>query len=514
MNSATRQLRLHLRNWRLILASFWVPIFLLVPMAIFVTHRTQAPNGLTLMTLIGLICSAAFFLATAQQEMLHRSFTFLLPGFRRSLLTNQVAGIAISWVGTLVLTMLLPVAGDVAPGNFLHAWSFGCLAASLFALVLLLVFRFPYSSWLPFNAVWMLFLVMRFWVRIPGEAIIRVLDQSAVITAVTALIVYLVIRNMGDPNLHRVIIERPYISIVDLKNSAKIEQFKQARALQKGGSVAGMRPFAGLLGWAAEKTARAMAAGRHSAGLVWEAVYLQLATGIPRSRVRLSLLILVVPVFALVMGYLDSRISSRDDTGLVGWFPGLVFTVSYYPALAFAYIKTIDPNNGFATTNYVFVDLTATPIEWADYSLSLAIDVGLIEGAQPQFFQIGFSNTATLYEASANFYDNVVLEIDTVSDVPNTLLSGSALGQNYPNPFNPSTRIDFSLEKAGSVELSVYDVAGRKVASLEQGNLDAGNHHVVWNGKTDAGDPAPTGRYNYVLRTAAGQTARSMILLK
>ncbi len=181
---------------------------------------------------------------------------------------------------------------------------------------------------------------------------------------------------------------------------------------------------------------------------------------------------------------------------------------------AFAYIKTIDPNNGFATTNYIFVDLTATPIEWAGYSLSLAIDVGLIEGAQPQFFQIGFSNTATLYEASANFYDNVVLEIDTVSDVPNTLLSGSALGQNYPNPFNPSTRIDFSLEKAGSVELSVYDVAGRKVASLEQGNLDAGNHHVVWNGKTDAGDPAPTGRYNYVLRTAAGQTARSMILLK
>ena len=72
MNSAARQLRLHLRNWRLILASFWVPVFLLAPMAIFVTQRTQAPNGLTLMTLIGLICSAAFFLATAQQEMLHR----------------------------------------------------------------------------------------------------------------------------------------------------------------------------------------------------------------------------------------------------------------------------------------------------------------------------------------------------------------------------------------------------------------------------------------------------------
>ena len=89
------------------------------------------------------------------------------------------------------------------PATCLHAWSFGCLAASLFALVLLLVFRFPYSSWLPFNAIWFMFLVMRFWVHLPGEAVTRVLDQSALITAATGLIVYLVIRNMSSPNLHR-----------------------------------------------------------------------------------------------------------------------------------------------------------------------------------------------------------------------------------------------------------------------------------------------------------------------
>ncbi len=184
------------------------------------------------------------------------------------------------------------------------------------------------------------------------------------------------------------------------------------------------------------------------------------------------------------------------------------------PSTAFAFIKTIDPNNSYATTNFVLVDLSATSVDWDGYSLSLTIDAGLIVGAMPHLFQIGFYNTSTLYESSGNFYDNIVLEIDTVSDVPNTLLPGSDLGQNYPNPFNPSTRIDFSLEKAGSVELSVYDVAGRKVANLHQGSLDAGNHHVTWNGQTDAGAPAPTGRYSYVLRTANGQTSRSMVLLK
>ena len=62
--------------------------------------------------------------------------------------------------------------------------------------------------------------------------------------------------------------------------------------------------------------------------------------------------------------------------------------------------------------------------------------------------------------------------------------------------------------------MSVFDLAGRRVATLHRGELGAGEHHVIWNGKTDSGAAAAAGQYRYVLKTADGQVARSMVLLK
>ena len=178
---------------------------------------------------------------------------------------------------------------------------------------------------------------------------------------------------------------------------------------------------------------------------------------------------------------------------------------------ALAFIKTLDPMSGYATTNLVTVDMTAVPDTWGGYSLTLPIDASLVG----QLFQFGFANTATFYQGSAIFYDNIVFEQDDLSSVPDAeALAGATLGRNYPNPFNPSTRIDFSLEKAGHAELSVYDMAGRLVATLHDGALAAGPHQVTWTGTTNAGTAAPSGRYSYVLRTATGSLAGAMTLLK
>lgn len=70
---------------------------------------------------------------------------------------------------------------------------------------------------------------------------------------------------------------------------------------------------------------------------------------------------------------------------------------------ALAFIKTIDPNNGFATTNFISVDMTAIPTTWGTYSIELLIDAGLVD----QILQFGFSARATDYEPSGVFYDNV-----------------------------------------------------------------------------------------------------------
>jgi len=175
-----------------------------------------------------------------------------------------------------------------------------------------------------------------------------------------------------------------------------------------------------------------------------------------------------------------------------------------------AFIKTLNPAAGWALTNYVFADMTTIPETWSNYSISLAIDASLVG----QVFQIGFLNTATFFQPSGVFYDNVDLHEGTTSSVPVATLPGAELRQNFPNPFNPSTRIDFTLERAGSVELSVFDLAGRRVATLRQGALAAGDHHVVWDGRSDGGAPLPAGQYRYVLATAEGRVARSMVLVK
>ncbi|MBK7702255.1 MAG: hypothetical protein IPI34_04845 [bacterium] len=64
------------------------------------------------------------------------------------------------------------------------------------------------------------------------------------------------------------------------------------------------------------------------------------------------------------------------------------------------------------------------------------------------------------------------------------------LAQNAPYPFNPSTVIRFSLPQAGPVSLRIYDVRGRQVRSLVEGNREAGAHSVVWDGRDDRGGNA------------------------
>jgi hypothetical protein len=155
--------------------------------------------------------------------------------------------------------------------------------------------------------------------------------------------------------------------------------------------------------------------------------------------------------------------------------------------------------------------MTSIPTTWGGYYLGISIDASL-EG---QALQFGFLNTATNYEGSGVFYDNVSFHFHSVVGIPDGLATiSTALGQNYPNPFNPRTQIDFALDRPGSVDVSVFDLAGRRVATLKQGELEAGPHHVIWDGRTDSGDPAASGLYRYVLKTASGQVSRNMMLLK
>jgi flagellar hook assembly protein FlgD len=53
--------------------------------------------------------------------------------------------------------------------------------------------------------------------------------------------------------------------------------------------------------------------------------------------------------------------------------------------------------------------------------------------------------------------------------------------QNYPNPFNPKTAIGYQLSAVSTVELSIYNLLGQKVATLVSGKQAAGQHQIEWD---------------------------------
>ncbi len=75
---------------------------------------------------------------------------------------------------------------------------------------------------------------------------------------------------------------------------------------------------------------------------------------------------------------------------------------------AVAFIKTLNPAAGYATTNFITADMTSTPAGWTGYQLSITIDASLVG----QILQIGFANTASNYEGSGVFYDNIYFYVD------------------------------------------------------------------------------------------------------
>jgi hypothetical protein len=86
---------------------------------------------------------------------------------------------------------------------------------------------------------------------------------------------------------------------------------------------------------------------------------------------------------------------------------------------ALAFIKTLDPNAGWATTNFITVDMTNTAATWTDYMLE--IDVAGMDG---QILQFGFSSTAANYEPCGVFYDNVAFSPNGVVATDEISLDG------------------------------------------------------------------------------------------
>ncbi len=83
------------------------------------------------------------------------------------------------------------------------------------------------------------------------------------------------------------------------------------------------------------------------------------------------------------------------------------------------------------------------------------------------------------------------------------------LYQNYPNPFNPSTTIKYSIPQASFVTLKIYDILGREVTSLVNGDKPAGTYNVEFRGSN-----LSSGVYFYRLQAGSFTQTKKFILMK
>jgi len=109
------------------------------------------------------------------------------------------------------------------------------------------------------------------------------------------------------------------------------------------------------------------------------------------------------------------------------------------------------------------------------------------------------------YQEPTNFSNQSQITEGLAAVVP----ASTTLRPAYPNPFNPATTLPVELAVAGRVRLSIYNVAGQRVAVLADEVMEAGRHEVRWNASALA-----SGAYLAVLESEAGMATQILLLIK
>jgi sugar lactone lactonase YvrE len=137
---------------------------------------------------------------------------------------------------------------------------------------------------------------------------------------------------------------------------------------------------------------------------------------------------------------------------------------------------------------------------------------------------IGFSPDGTKIYVNSKFSpvgQNLnpvyVREIDVsgVVDAPDLEEQADRLGlRTWPSPARTETRVEYVLPRPGLVSLTIHDVAGRRVRTLENGFQGAGRHALTWDRVSDGGEPVAAGIYFYSLESGDRRVQERVILLR
>ncbi|HEX2982458.1 MAG TPA: T9SS type A sorting domain-containing protein [Ignavibacteriales bacterium] len=190
---------------------------------------------------------------------------------------------------------------------------------------------------------------------------------------------------------------------------------------------------------------------------------------------------------------------ARTDSCELYFYDTVSDTEILYRNFSHAYAQTYSQigNKGFTAYQYY-------PFSVPEPVVSYIKGVGLASYSSSYYN----NNTAYLL-IGFELADSTYGFINVADDYENPIVTDYELEQNYPNPFNPETNISVVLPKSGYVKLTVYDLTGREISKLYQGELTSGRHNFKFSGSA-----LSSGIYFYRLESAGLTQTKKMLLLK
>lgn len=198
---------------------------------------------------------------------------------------------------------------------------------------------------------------------------------------------------------------------------------------------------------------------------------------------------------------------------------------AYTQAGAYTVNLTVTDNEGATDKASLRIDVLSEPSRLSVTPVSGTIAPGasqVITVTYDASTQVAgeYAGEVNLTTNGGNFKIPVSVRVDETVDVdrPEEVPQSISLAQNYPNPFNPQTTLRFTLDQPASVHLTVFDLHGRVVRVLVDGEMASGIHQVSWDGADASGRAVASGTYLYRLEAQSGNVrshfTRKMILLR
>ena len=123
---------------------------------------------------------------------------------------------------------------------------------------------------------------------------------------------------------------------------------------------------------------------------------------------------------------------------------------------------------------------------------------------------VGFGHLYLYRFVQSAFHENILASYNDSESLLKTFM----LYPNYPNPFNPTTTIRYNLLQSSLVNITIYDMMGRKIKTLINQSQDVGQRSIVWKATNDFGHPVSTGIYLYQIHAGDNIQTKKMIFLK